>query len=259
MLTRAQLRKIHRDGFVRLPRLIPPEMVRAARRAINHSLGEEGMNKEALPTMRAQSYCRELTRDPVILNLLNASPAFPALESAVGPGKLRRAEGSQIALRFPAKSDAAGKPHPHIDGMYTPQNGVKEGTISHFTMLAAVFLSDVTAPNSGNFTVWPGTHRLFESHFRQHTPQSLLQGMPTIEMPEPHQVLARAGDVVLAHYQVGHSVAPNTSPNIRYAVFFRLDHTEHASFGWDVMTDIWLEWAGVRAAVGAVSHHSQSR
>src|SRR5262249_8322882 len=157
---------------------VPPIMVREARRAINHSLGEEGMAKDRFHALRSQTYCRELTRQPVLLDLMNKTPALAIAESLLAPGTLAPAGGCQIALRFPSMTDKPSKRHPHIDGMYTPNNGVPAGRIMHFTMLAGILLSDMTEPNCGNFTVWPGTHRLFEAYFQQHTRQSLLNGMP---------------------------------------------------------------------------------
>ena len=34
----------------------------------------------------------------------------------------------------------------------------------------------------------------------------------------PVQVKMKQGDMVLAHYQLAHSIAPNTSPRIRYGI-----------------------------------------
>ncbi len=133
--------------------------------------------------------------------------------------------------------------------MYSPTNGVPEGTIQNFTMLVGVLLSDLTEPYCGNFTVWPGTHHLYENYFREHTPQSLLNGMPPITLPEPLQVTGQAGDVFLVHYELAHSAAPNVSPHVRYAIFFRLTHVNHADRKWESMTDIWLEYEGMRALV----------
>ncbi|MCX5662979.1 MAG: phytanoyl-CoA dioxygenase family protein [Planctomycetota bacterium] len=252
-LTLAQKKLFHEQGYIRLPGLIPPAMVRAARRAINHSLGDRGMNQSELSTLRSQTYCREVTNQPVIVDLYHRTPAIDAAESLVGKGKLRPTGSGQIALRFPTLADPPGKPHPHVDGMYTPHNGMKEGTIGHFTMLVSVVLSDLPEPDMGNFTVWPGTHRLYESYFREHTPQSLLKGMPPVEMPPPTQIIASAGDVVITHYQLAHSVAPHTGPDIRYAIFFRLYHVDHDQIGWRCMTDIWAEWDGMRAVIPAAA------
>jgi hypothetical protein len=66
-------------------------------------------------------------------------------------------------------------------------------------------------------------------------------------------VTARAGDAVLAHYQLGHGIAGNASPHIRYAVFFRLWHVDHDSVRMECMTDIWREWAGMTDVLAEVT------
>jgi ectoine hydroxylase-related dioxygenase (phytanoyl-CoA dioxygenase family) len=244
-----QKREIYENGFVRIPGVVPGVMVDAALRAINGSLGQNGIDPERLPIFRSQSYCPELQGEPVIRDLFNKTPAFELAESATEPGKLKPVGGGQVALRFPSAQDPPNPPRPHLDGMYSPTNGVPEGEIHNFTMLAGIFLSDVTEDYAGNFTVWPGTHHLFEGWFRKHGPESLLDGMPKVTMPEPLQVKCRAGDLVLCHYQLAHGAAPNVSPHTRYAIFFRLTHADHAGQKFETMTDLWREWPGVREAV----------
>ena len=201
--------------------------------------------------MRAQTFCREMTGQSVITDLLNATPAWSLAQSAIEPGKLRPGKSSQVALRFPSLADPPPEPRPHVDGMHTPTNGVKQGVIANFTMLAGVLLSDLSAPFCGNFTVWPGSHRLFETYWLEHGPQTLLEGMPQVEMPEPLQITGRAGDLVLAHWATAHGAAPNVSPHVRYAVFFRLKHEDHDAHHWETMTDIWLDWPALREVVGS--------
>lgn len=247
-LTQKQKQTFYDKGYVKLPLVVPPEMVAQARRAINASLGQNGIDPAQLPKFQAQTYCPELTNDPVITDLYNATPIKALAESAIGVGKINPVGSGQIAIRFPSM-DSPREPGPHIahiDGMYTPTNGVKEGTIANFTALVGVFLSDLPNPYAGNFTVWDGTHTLYENYFREHGPQSLLEGMPKVEMPPPEQFLVKAGDAALVHYQLAHGVADNGSPNIRYAIFFRLKHVDHEQYQWECMTDIWKEWAGMQ-------------
>lgn len=221
----------------------------AALQVINASLGERGMHPEDLPTLRARSYCPEAQDAPEIAGLLNETPLWRIAESAIGAGRLRPVTRGQIALRFPVMGEPA-EPRPHIDGMYSPNNGVPKGTIRNFTALIGVLLSDLPSGYSGNFTVWPGTHRRYETYFRQQGPQALLEGMPPIDLPEPLQITGQAGDAVLCHYQLGHGIAGNGSPHIRYAAFFRLTHVDHDNIHWECMTDIWREWAGMREVIG---------
>ncbi len=250
-LTQTQKRALYEDGLVQLPGIVPEETVNAALRAVNASIGASGIHPRDLVTFRSQSYCPELQRSTAITDLLHASPLWQLAESAIGQGKISAVDAGQIALRFPSFEPTPREPHAHIDGMYTPHNGVKEGTIANFTALVGVFLSDVPSPYAGNFTVWPGTHRRYEAYFREKGPDSLLQGMPEVDLPAPRQVTAKAGDAVLAHYQLGHGIAGNASPHTRYAVFFRLSHVDHASVKWECMTDIWREWDGIRDLASA--------
>jgi hypothetical protein len=64
-LTVPQRKFFIENGYIHLSGVVPPIMVREARRAINHSLGEEGVAKDQFHILRTQTYCRELTRQPV--------------------------------------------------------------------------------------------------------------------------------------------------------------------------------------------------
>ena len=245
-LTPAQARALVDEGYLLVPDLVARDRVDAALKAINHSLGERGIDRDALWTMRAQTFCPELVSAAPILDLYRETGLRGLAESALGVGKVRAPATGQIALRFPQELATPRDPHPHIDGMPGPLNGVTPGTIFHFTALGAVFLSDVELPFRGNFTVWPGTHAALARHFAAHGTDGLLAGFPPIALPPPRQLRARAGDVLLAHYQLAHGAAPNVGPHVRYAVFFRLFHQAHDVASTATMTDLWREWDGVR-------------
>jgi hypothetical protein len=246
-LSYAQKSELYTNGFVKLPGAVAPDKVRAALHAINSSLGSNGIDP-ADRKLGAQSYCPELRTAAPIVDLLNATTVWSMAESAIGPGRIRPVSSAQMALRFP-RSGTPQQPRPHIDGMHSPTNGVPYGVIQHFTALVGVYLNDVDEDFAGNFTVWPGSHHRYEDYFRTHGPQTLLDGMPPVELSEPEQVKVSAGDAVLAHYQLGHGNAENHSPHIRYAIYFRLSHREHDRGRWDSMTDIWKEWEGMRDIV----------
>jgi hypothetical protein len=252
-----QERALVDEGYLLVPGLVTRERVDAALRAINHSLGEEGIAKDALWTMRAQTFCPELVSAPPILDLYGGTGLAALAEAALGagrPGSVRAPPTGQIALRFPQAlppGQAPRDPYPHVDGMPGPLNGVTPNTIFHFTALGAVFLNDVDEPFRGNFTVWPGTHRALARHFAAHGTDGLLTGFPPIAMPPARQLRARAGDVLLAHYQLAHGAAANLGPHVRYAVFFRLFHQAHDAASTATMTDLWREWEGLPLATRA--------
>jgi len=241
-----QQRALIDDGYLLLPGAVPRERIDRALKAINQSLGEQGIDKAQLWTLRAQTFCPELVAADAILDLYRDTPLEALAQAAIGAGMVPRPSTGQIALRFPQEVAEPRPPHPHIDGMPGPLNGVTPGTICHFTALGGVFLSDVVSPFEGNFTVWPGTHRALAERFATHGTGELLSGFPPIALPAPRQLTARAGDAILAHYQLAHGAAPNVGPHIRYAAFFRLAHRDHDPSSPQTMIDLWREWAGVR-------------
>lgn len=217
MLTPAQKRLFRDQGFLVLPGAAPQALVKVARHAIHHSLGEEGMNKQELPTLRAQTYCREIRDTAAITDPANRSAVFSAVESLVGEGNLQAPGSGQIALRFPLPpGHEPGPPRGHLDGLGSGANGMEKGVYRRgFTGLAVVYLSDVPEPFGGNFTEWPGSHRFLEDHFRAHGHEMLGDGMPQVELPEPP--------------------------------VSRLRHCDVEGVGHDAYTDIWREWPGVAA------------
>jgi ectoine hydroxylase-related dioxygenase (phytanoyl-CoA dioxygenase family) len=89
-------------------------------------------------------------------------------------------------------------------------------------MLAAVFLSDESVPDSGNLWVWPGSHLAHQQLFAERGPTVLLATSGhTLSLDEPpplgdpRPVTARRGDLLLAHFLLGHNIGGNTSPATR--------------------------------------------
>jgi hypothetical protein len=117
------------------------------------------------------------------------------------------------------------------------------GAIKPFTALVGFFLNDLDSDWAGNFTVWPGGHHILERYFRAHKPDpDLKRGIPPVDLPEPLQLKVKAGDMVLAHYQLPHTNSANLSHAIRYAVYFRVHHADKPKDSPDVLKDIWKYW-----------------
>jgi hypothetical protein len=262
-LTLEQKQNLYENGYIKLPGIVSKELVDTALWKINRSLGSQGIPPDEIPSFQSTSFCPELVTDPAILDLLNQSPLWSLAESLIGVDQVAIIPKAQIALRFPntpvPKAQIAlrfpntqslmAAYQPHLDGMYSPLNGVPKNTILSFTGLIGIFLSHIPEDYMGNFTIWPGTHRLYESYFKEHGTEVLLEGMPPVELPSAQQIVAEPGDAVLCHYQLGHTVVANASPHIRYAVFFRFLHKNHESVRMECLTDIWREWEGMREIV----------
>ena len=248
MLTNQQKRQFVEEGYLVVPGALPLAMVEAARRVVNHSIGNVGIGGEDLANHRGGFHCAELLDAPIITDLYNKTPVFPLAESLLGAGNLNPVKRAKVYPRFPLPLDAEPRSlGGHIDGIGNGTNGQPKGSYSrNFTAFAVIYLADVPNPHSGNFTVWPKSHLAYQAHFKRHGHQVLAEGMPRIELPAaPVMVTAKAGDLVLAHHALMHGACPNQSPDVRLAVIARLAHKDAKELGPDAYLDIWKEWPGL--------------
>lgn len=240
MLNAAQKQQLLQDGYAIVANGVPHEQVVQAKKAINHSLGK-GMSFREAVLGRALGYCSELNTSDAILELFYRSKA-EAIVQQLFEGKYDDVNSGQIALRFSETTDHQCEiPAPHIDGLPSPYNGVTKEKYNNFELLVGVFLSDVHECFSGNLTVWPGSHNIIRDYFRSHGADAVLNGMPAVDLGQPQQILINQGDIIVCHYLLAHSVSPNQSANIRYAVYFRISHSER--FSWSsTLTEPWWYW-----------------
>lgn len=237
-----QKQHLFEQGWVVVPNVVSLAMVEVARDAIKSTI------ENYLDSI--QAYAHELKTDDRLTSLLHKTDAFSLLESALGKGKVVPSTNVQCALRFPGHDRENLNPQPHLDSFH-PSKDDKPGSITPFIANTGFFLSDIDDDNSGNFTVWPGTHRLFASYFAEHgADPDLKLGIPPIDLPEPVQIKAKAGDMILAHYQLAHTATANISNSIRYAVYIRMHHADRPKDSLDVLTDIWKYWYGMKDVVG---------
>lgn len=143
----------------------------------------------------------------------------------------------------------------HIDGY-----GIPGQTEPHtFTLLAGIYLDDESEPGRGNIWVWPGSHLVHAELFQQRGvdallgPDShgghacLLDQPPDFGRGEP--VLARRGDVLLAHYLLAHNQSGNMWSPLRRIAYYRLAASNHRARWAATQTDALLEYKPVRAAL----------
>jgi len=243
-----------------------------------------GNNQEIAAKKKPQgnvgNFFPALKQSPLLLDLVNGSQVHDVLESIVGVGNVLTNRTAQIALRHPTTQDpqfarlakkaapaipsAFTKAEYHIDGKNDGENSIAEGVIGNFTLLVGVFLRDLPSEESGNLIVYPRTHWKHAAYFRRDTPESFLigEGMPKYfvkdpQLPEPVQICGRKGDVVLCHYLLGHSVAPNYSTDIRYKTYFRINTEtllqckgnrgdKNKSNKHESMAKLWQDWLGMK-------------
>ena len=238
-LSHAQFRSFAKDGFLLLPGVIDSSELDQAdaelARLMAHDpppVGTAGHHfywltaSQALPTMRlAEPLDRILA---AARELAAPQPIGVAFDQV------------QVALNIPPYPHRPGRPH--IDG------DNPGGTPGTFTMLAALMLSDQETENGGNLWVWPGTHLTHAAFFAEHGPAAFT-GYPDVDLPEPKQILGRRGDVLLAHYLLGHNIGGNTSDRTRVALYWRLQAAGHTARWQACLTDPWQEYEAVRRTV----------
>jgi hypothetical protein len=243
VLTQAQLRGFAERGYVIVPNVARRRLIDAALREIDGMIA-----REPPPDGKRgfHFYWRNaLASSDPLLALLVGCPAFQIAEAMIHPLRLRAPEQAQVSLNIPPNNHRPGGPH--LDGLTPPEPSGRPGT---FTLLAGIFLTDQQAPDMGNLWVWPGTHRTCAAYLRAHGPEALLGlAHPEFELPKPEQVVGRAGDLLLAHYMLGHNMGGNASPTVRRVVYFRLQSESHAQRWRDCVQDTLLEFAPVRAAL----------
>jgi len=246
-LSLEQKQSLRKNGFIHLENAIPQPLLNRALHTIYHRLGQ-GVPNEEIATWQSQSFFPDVKNTPPILDLINESGVLATLQDLIGEENVSPLKSAQLALRFPQPYGTEPRPvPPHIDGVHSKHNGVPQGTLQSFTALVGVFLTDVNSDFAGNFTVWPTSHTAMESYFQQHGIEELINEgkTPKLELQPPLQIKPKAGDVVIAHYQLLHGVAMNVAPNPRFAVFFRIRHPLHEENKLKCLTNLWHEWPGI--------------
>jgi ectoine hydroxylase-related dioxygenase (phytanoyl-CoA dioxygenase family) len=232
--------QIREQGFARFPGLCPGPLIKAALDAIADDRANN-FDPARQTEYDNRSYCPDLRATRPITNLLDQSPVLNLLDEIFEVDKIGWSDG-QIAIRRAHNFSEPVPPTPHIDGFSSGLNGLEAGRIYNHTILVGVFLTPVKREFAGNFTVWPGSHYVYESYFRERGPRATGEPMPTPEVGEPLQLICDEGEVVLAHYQLAHAAAVNTSDDDRIAIYFRAWLKEMESDRWHYLTNMWEGW-----------------
>lgn len=266
---------LYTDGYVCLPNVVEKAYVDRALRAINCSLGRSVPNR--------QDMCPDVANSPEITDLYNKTAVKGIIDQLLKEST--SVSGGQIAIRFPGDNTNGSnfqipngwESHWHIDGLgdhNVSRSRSFFGDIRNFTALVGVVLQDVNQEFMGNLVVYPGSHWELQDHFQKNGFDDLycrgVDGLPRNSFRKPPKhIRAKAGDVVILNYCLAHNVAPNVSPLLRYAVYFRvsgqsfrrkapkvegrspangapMDVMHHRP---DSMLNVWCDWPGLREAV----------
>jgi hypothetical protein len=243
MLTDEQRRKFATDGFVVIPGVVDGGLLRAADAEV-----DELIASSPTPAGTVGPHFHFLPPDqlPTANATLRDSGALALADELVAPHHLDHALAHiQVALNIPPYSHRPGAPH--IDG-HRPNE-----KIGSFTMLAAIFLSDESTPDRGNLWVWPGSHRGHQQLFRERGVDVLKAVSGHANMLDPpvwfgpgEPLLAQRGDLLLAHFLLGHNIGGNTTTTIRRVLYYRLAAEGHADRWSSTFVDLLAEYPSLR-------------
>ena len=187
---------------------------------------------------------------PAIRATVQESPVFSMMEEMVGVGQLNGG-GPGPHLVFPSGGDEwTGAKHGHLDGYYTPTNGVPEGTVGYMTINVTIYVEHIEH-RGGCFTVFPGTHRMAYEYFKTHSLLSVEGGSSNQiwsdeEMPAALEFEGAPGDACFWHGQMVHTGSKNVNQNIRMALIGRFSRKNSNDIRFETPDDMWADWEGLR-------------
>ncbi|OWZ24649.1 hypothetical protein PHMEG_000257 [Phytophthora megakarya] len=250
ILSESQRQSFIQNGYLQIRGAVPLTLANAALRRINHDLGIPG-NMIDGGVEGAIKLAGNTSNSDAILNLYHLSDVCKYVEALVGVGQVVPPQGSQIALRFPE----LGEPREPL-GTEWHTDGMRQGRLHPFTLLAGIALSNVPEPLCGNLTVFPGSHVTLQSrltrdgklhgHDDECYKADSVWGDGTLpDLGTPVQLLASRGDLVLAHPNLAHRGGLNFSPDIRYQVYFRIKHHQLDELQEQCAADLWADLQGL--------------
>ena len=192
-----------------------------------------------------------VARLPRCDDVLRRSAALAIADELVAPARLDHAfDHIQVATTVPPYAHVPGGPH--IDG-----HGHGLDRPFSFTLLAGVFLTDQTTHAAGNLWVWPGSHLAHQRLFHERGARVLEANGghatlldPPLALGTPVEVTGGRGDLLLAHYLLGHNKGGNTNPVVRRTIYYRLAVPGHADRWEATFLDAWHEYPRLRAGTG---------
>lgn len=245
-IEREQVARFAEDGYIVLPQIVSHTLIQRARDEIASRVTQ---NPPSVGHRGPHPYFLVHDLPEPLLAPLYKSGAMELAESLLTPGaRFEAPDHVQIALNIPPWDHRPGGPH--IDGLTPPEPDGRPGT---FSLLAGIFLTDQLRENAGNLWVWPGSHRGVAAYLRNQGAEALKSSIPypPIDLSTPRQVTGLAGDVLFAHYMLGHNMGGNISDRVREVLYFRLRRAGHRQCWKQAVQDPFLEFEPVRSVYTA--------
>ena len=225
LITPAENKAFREQGFLLLKSVFTQDEV-APLLAEVHRVEEEAVSVGAVLREEAYVFNKNSFR---LVRILRMSTMFDHLIDHPGYfGKLVSLIGSHIQLMgteiFVRGPSSEAIVNFHTDLGEGLQQILPDDHNSFVQIKMQIFLTDLSEPDSGNFVLVPGSHRIRVTDTDEYcTVKSINQQIgPDGRLPENAlQVLAKPGDVLFFPHSLWHAVAPNRSGRTRYSIVLR--------------------------------------
>ena len=249
-LTDDQLCEFGERGYLVIPSVIDETLLAVADAEIDALVAAEPPPPD---TVGKHFWFLPPARLPAALAALDESGARSIAEELTAPHPLQLILNHiQVALNIPPHGHRPGGPH--IDGHVRQHPG--QQAPHSFTLLAGIFLSDETEIDQGSVWVWPGSHLVHQQLFHDRGTDvlmttgghiTMLDDPPVLGPPVP--ALGRCGDLLLAHFLLGHNTGGNLTKATRRMLYYRLGCSDHRTRWSATFLDQLTEYEPVRRAM----------
>jgi hypothetical protein len=146
----------------------------------------------------------------------------------------------------------------HVDGGTGPYAVGADVDYLPFALGVAVYF-DRVEPRGGGFTVWPGSHRLTERYFADHSYGDYVGAdrnvLAALDPGPGFEITGGPGTLVLWHHNLIHGAGPNHGERVRMAGFQRIAHRNADEIGQSALGDIWRQYPAIRDSEPADREH----
>lgn len=241
-LTKADKDYFKEQGYVVIRDALHPQVIDAALEVIWNNVEADRNVPDSWIDKGYQAF--DIGGTDALKRTIYTEPVFAMAEEMVGKGTLNTDGGVTPHLNFPAPNSEWHPPTGHLDGYYTPSNGVPKGGVSVFTLGVTIYLGRVES-KGGGFMVWPKSHKIFAEYFRHHDIDSLEGGVAPFDLGVGVEVTGGPGDICFWHNQLSHTASTNISRDVRIALIGRVSRKDLDQIKYETPQDMWKYWEGI--------------
>lgn len=209
ILSRDQRKQWKAEGYIVLRGVLSPEEVQTLLATVDEMDAEfrKGENVTADSVFDKRNV---MEANDIFVHLMDHPVAFPIVRELMGD--FIQLSMSEAIVRPPNPKDPG---YLHTDGGQAMRTIRVSKSSSPLQIKIHYFLTDLDSPNSGNFTVVPGSHnRTF--------PEAGVKDGPNI--PEAVQLCVKAGDAAVFPHALWHGAASNRSEESRKTLIYCYSH-----------------------------------